>query len=153
QRVFPHAPLFEGPFQQDFPAAAADPVGGGVWVVAVWHEPRGPELLPAVTERLKSFAELAPTGGGDQIRLIPVTLAGDGPTPGAPGDVTEPGGDRGRPSGATDSSGGVIAVWSENRDGNWDLYSRRYDSRIGAFGAEQRLTADPGPDCDAVLVT
>ena len=48
QRVFPHAPLFEGPKQQDFPAAAADSQGAGAWVAAVWHEPRGPELLPAV---------------------------------------------------------------------------------------------------------
>ena len=72
QRVFPHAPLSEGPNQQDFPAAAADSQGAGAWVAAVWHEPRGPELLPAVTEQPKNFAEFVPTGGGDQVRLAPL---------------------------------------------------------------------------------
>lgn len=48
QRAFPHAPLWEGPYQQDFPAAAPSSPGPGAWVAAVWHEPRGPELLPAL---------------------------------------------------------------------------------------------------------
>ncbi len=50
QRVFPHAPLIEGPGQQDFPAAVADSKDGA-WVVYVHHESRGPEQLPALTER------------------------------------------------------------------------------------------------------
>ena len=56
QRTFPHAPLWEGAYQQDFPAAAPSTAGPGAWVAAVWHQPRGPELLPALTERPRNFA-------------------------------------------------------------------------------------------------
>ena len=62
QRVFPHAPLFEGPMHQDFPAAAADPQGAGAWVAAVWHEPRGPELLPADHRTTQELRRVAPNG-------------------------------------------------------------------------------------------
>jgi hypothetical protein len=153
QQAFPHAPLFEGPVQQDFPAAAADAAGTRVWVAAVWHEPRGPELLPALSERPRSFADSAPTGGGDQLRLIPVALAGGIATPGAPLDVTEPGRDIWRPAVATAGNGSVFIVWTEQRDGNWDLFGRRYDPKSGTFAAQERLTLQSGPDTDAVLAT
>jgi hypothetical protein len=153
QRAYAHAPLFEGPLQQDFPAAASEAAGARVWVVAVWHEPRGPELLPAVTERLTRFADSAPTDGGDQLRLIPVLLEGSVATPGAPLDVTEPGRDLWRPAVATAGDGSVHIVWTEKRGENWDLFSRRYDPKSGTFAAQERLTLDPGPDSDAVLAT
>jgi hypothetical protein len=38
----------------------------------------------------------------------------------------------------------VWAVWSSQRQGNWDLYARPY--RHGKLGAEVRLTDAPGPD-------
>ena len=80
QRVLPHAPLFEGPKQQDFPAAAAGSQGAGAWIAAVWHEPRGPELMPAVNEQPKSFAEYLPTGGGDQVNFSATGERQDGRT-------------------------------------------------------------------------
>jgi hypothetical protein len=149
QRVFPHAPLFEGPNQQDFPVAAADSQGAGAWVVAVWHEPRGPEMLPSLDERPQSFAEYVPAGGGDQIRLLHFQNG----KPGALLDVTEPGRDVWRPALATAGDGSVVVVWTEKRNDNWDLFSRRFDPKTSSFLPEQRVTQEPGPESDAVLAT
>jgi hypothetical protein len=153
QRAFPHAPLWEGANQQDFPAAAPSAAGSGAWVAAVWHEPRGPELLPAVTERLKSFADSVPTGGGDQVRLMHVSTEGGIAKSGEPLDVTVPGRDVWRPAVATAGDGSVFSVWTEKRDGKWNLFSRRYDPKPRSFAGEQRLTELAGPDSDAVLAT
>jgi len=149
QRVFPHAPLLEGPNQQDFPTAASDPRGEGVWVAAVWHEPRGPELLPALNERPRSFAHYVPTGGGDQVRLLHFQNG----KPGALLDVTEPGRDVWRPALAAAGDGSVVVVWTEKRNDNWDLFSRRYEPKTSSFLPELRITDQPGPDTDAVLAT
>jgi hypothetical protein len=153
QRAFPHAPFWEGPYQQDFPAAAASAESSVAWVVAVWHEPRGPELLPAVEDRLQSFAEYAPTGGGDQIRLVPVSTEAGAVKPGTPLDVTELGRDVWRPAVACAGDGAVLVVWTEKRDGKWNLFSRRYDPKTRSFGGQQKLTTGAGPDSDAVLAT
>ena len=137
QRGFAHAPLFEGANQQDFPAAAADAEGTGVWVAAVWHEPRGPELMPAVREQLKDFAGFQPTGGGDQVRLLHFQNG----KAGEPLDVTPPGRDVWRPAVAKAGDGSIVVVWTEKRDDNWDLFSRRYDpakSRVRARAAHHR---------------
>jgi hypothetical protein len=149
QRSFPHAALFEGANQQDFPAAAPDRKGAGAWVAAVWHEARGPELLPAVNERPNHFAESMPTGGGDQVRL----LHSESGKPAAPLEVTEPGRDVWRPALAVAGDGGVVVVWTEKRADNWDLFSRRYDPLKGTFSPELRATDRAGADADAVVAT
>ncbi len=113
QRVLPHAALLEGPGQDDFPAAAADAASATVWIAYVHHEPRGPELLPALTAAPTRFADYAPKGGGDQVRLLRFT-GGDGRwQASAPLDVTEPGQDVWRPAAATAADGSVIVVWTE----------------------------------------
>ena len=82
----------DGPEQEDFPTAAADP-RGGAWVAFVLHRPCGPEALEAFRTRPKDFARFAPHGGGDQIRL----LRFDDGRPGEPIDVTGPDLDLWRP--------------------------------------------------------
>jgi hypothetical protein len=149
QRVFPHAPLVEGPRQEDFPSAAADAAGAGAWVVYVVHEARGPEFLPALTERPLRFAEYVPTGGGDQVKLLHFEKG----RAGEPVEVTGPGRDVWRPAVAAAGNGSLVIAWTEKRDGNWDLFGRRYDPRTASFSAEQRLTDQPGSDTDAVLAT
>ncbi len=155
QRVFPHTPLIEAAGQQDFPAAAPDTSdgGSGAWLVYVNHEPRGPEMLPALTEQPKSFDEYMPRGGGDQVRLIHYGFKGGLGGPGAPIDVTEPGRDVWRPAVASAGDGSILVVWTEKRDDNWDLFGRRYDPRNSSFSPERRLTDAPGPDTDGVLAT
>ncbi|MDR3637014.1 MAG: hypothetical protein P4L84_24635 [Isosphaeraceae bacterium] len=146
QRVPPHAPLAEGPFQQDFPTAAAD-AQGNVWVAYVEHQPRGPEVLESFTTRPKSFTEFAPKGGGDRVRLVRFA---DGQR-GEPLNVTAEGLDVWRPAIAVDNAGRVVVVWSQNVDGNWDLYRRDYDPGKNAWTDVKRLTTDPGADTDVVL--
>jgi hypothetical protein len=155
QRVFPHTPLLESPGQQDFPAAtpATTDGGSGAWLVYVDHESRGPELLPALTERPGSFDEYVPKGGGDKVRLLHYGFMGGLGRPGTPIDVTEPGRDVWRPAIATARDGRVLVVWTEKRDDNWDLFARRYDPKTSSFSPEYRLTRSPGPDADAVLAT
>src|SRR5262249_52142678 len=130
-------------------SAAAGRQPGAAWVAAVWHEPRGPELLPALNQRPKSFADSVPSEGGDQVRLIPF----ENGAAAAPLDVTEPGRDVWRPAVATAGDGSVLLVWTEKRGDNWDLFSRRYDAAGSVFAPELRITDAPGPDTDAALAT
>jgi hypothetical protein len=148
QRVLTGTPLRDGPAQEDFPAAASDR-RGNVWIAYVEHEACGPEVLESFRERPRSFADFAPSGGGDQVRLLRFA---DGQA-GEPIDVTGAGLDVWRPSVAVAGDGGVIVVWSENRSGNWDLFRRRYDPDQKAWSAPERLTTDPGTDTDVVLAS
>lgn len=71
QRVATAVPLVAGPEQEDFPAAVGDG-NGGAWVAYVVHTPLGGEHTAALDARPKDFAEFAPTGGGDQVKLVRV---------------------------------------------------------------------------------
>jgi hypothetical protein len=153
QRVFAHAPLSEGPLNEDFPAAVRDPGGNGAWITAVWHEPRGPELQPALDEQPKNFADFMPKGGGDQVRLVHFSQSAGKDTTESPIDVTEPGQDVWRPAVAAAGDGSVFTVWTEKRGDNWDLFGRRYDPKTKTLSAVERLTDQPGTDTDAVLAT
>jgi hypothetical protein len=146
QRVATAAPLVAGPDQDDFPAAVGDGKGGA-WIAYVVHSPRGPDYTAALDAPPKSFAEFAPTGGGDQVKLLHIV---DGAAS-APVDVTAPSRDVWRPAVAVDGRGRAVVVWSENRDGNFDLYARRYDGAAGSWSDEARLTTDPGADTDPSL--
>jgi hypothetical protein len=146
QRVPPRAPLAEGPGVEDFPAAAADNEGAA-WVAYVVHQPFGLEVLESFTERPKSFAEFAPKGGGDQIRLVHFA----GGRAGQPMDVTGPGLDVWRPAVAVDGKGHVVIAWSQNEGGNWDIFRRIYDPEKMNWSPIKRLTTTPGTDTDVVL--
>ena len=146
QRVPPSASLVEGPTQDDFPAASADK-SGNVWVAYVAHSPRGPEALGPIRERPKSFADFQPKDGGDQVKLIRFAAG----RPGEPIDVTAPGLDAWRPALAVLGDGSIVVAWSENRDGNWDLYSRSFDPARSTWAPSKRLTTDPGSDADPAL--
>ena len=52
---------------------------------------------------------------------------------------------------ASDGRGTVVAVWADQRDGNFDLYSRRL--RDGAWSSVERLTDAPQPDIHHALAT
>jgi hypothetical protein len=142
------ATLYDGPDQEDFPAAAADG-RGNVWVACVVHQARGPATLPPLLERPKSFASYVPRGGGDQVRLLRFA---DGKVSDTL-DITGPGLDVWRPAVAVDRDGAVVVVWSENRDGNWDLHQRTYLPGKRSFSEQKRLTRGAGTDTEAVLAT
>ncbi len=143
QRVATAVPLVAGPEQEDFPAAVGDGKDGA-WVAYVVHTPRGPDYTAALDDRPRDFAEFAPSGGGDQVKLLHV-VNGSASTP---VDVPGSGRDVWRPAVAVDGQGRAVVVWSENRGGNFDLYARRYDGAGGTWTDEARLTTDPGTDAD-----
>jgi hypothetical protein len=148
QRIATGAPLRNGPLQEDFPAAAAD-ARGDAWVAYVVHRPYGPEFLESFHERPKNFADFAPKGGGDQVRLLHFAdgRAAD------PIEVTAPELDIWRPAVAVAGDGAVVVAWSENQRGNWDIVRRRYDPPTKSWSEPKRVTTDPGADTDVVLAT
>jgi hypothetical protein len=148
RRVPSTALLAGGPLEQDFPVAVADGKGGA-WVAYVEHSHRGPKVMESPTEVPKSFRSFVPNGGGDQVKLLHF----DGKSPGTPVEVTGPGLDVWRPSVALDGRGRVVVAWSEQRDGNWDLYARTFDPQRGAFAEPVRLTTNPGTDTAVALAT
>jgi hypothetical protein len=148
QRIASGVPLREGPEQEDYPAAAAD-AKGDAWVAYVVHRPCGPEFLESFRERPESFAGFAPKGGGDQVRLLRFANG----QAGEPIAVTGPDLDIWRPAIAVGGDGAIVVAWSENRDGNWDLYRRRYDPEARSWSEPKRLTTDPGADSDVVLAS
>jgi hypothetical protein len=148
RRIPPSVALAQSAAQEDFPSAAGDGQGG-VWVAYVSHEVRGPATLPPLEERPKSFADFAPSGGGDQVKLVRFAQGRRGP----PLDVTEAGLDIWRPAVAVAGDGAVVVVWSELHDGNWDLYSRSYQPGRQTWSDRKRLTTSPSTDADPALTT
>jgi hypothetical protein len=146
QRVATTVPLVAGPDQNDFPSATADGKGGA-WLTYVTHTPRGPDYTASLDDRPKDFSAFAPTSGGDQIKLLHIV---DG-VAGEPIEVTSGGRDAWRPAVAVDGRGRPVVVWSENRDGNFDLYARSFDGAARTWSDEARLTTDPGADTDPSL--
>src|SRR5207248_3068184 len=63
--------------------------------------------------------------------------------------VTDAGQDVYRPAVAADDQGNVWVVWSQNVNGNSDLYARRY--REGSPGRTMRVTRGEGPDLNPAL--
>ena len=62
-------------------------------------------------------------------------------------------GDAWLPQAAVDATGRVWVVWSEMREGNWDLYARRFDPGRQEWGTLDRLTSDPLPDINPRIAT
>ncbi len=150
RRVPTYAPLAAGDAQEDVPAAVADGKDGA-WIAILVHEPRGEVDPESLRERPKDFKKFLPEGGGDRLELIhysPSSTANGQRIP-----VTDSGRDIWRPAIARDVQGKVVVVWPEQKDQNWDLYSRTFDPDAGSWSAEKRLTTDPGADADPVLAT
>jgi hypothetical protein len=148
RRVPPSVALAQTDAQEDFPSAAGD-AQGGVWVAYLSHEPRGPATQPPLEERPRSFADYAPSGGGDQVKLLRFAQG----RPGQPLDVTEAGLDLWRPAVAVAGDGSIVVVWSELHDGNWDLYSRSYQPGRQTWSDRRRVTNNPSTDADPALAT
>ncbi|MFB3827079.1 MAG: hypothetical protein ACE15B_09925 [Bryobacteraceae bacterium] len=64
--------------------------------------------------------------------------------PGASGDTWQP-------QVMADAGGRGWAVWSQQVDGNWDIYARPFDAARQEWGPLERLTSDPLPDINPRL--
>lgn len=142
--------LTRGEAEHDYPVLArAD--NGTLWL-AYCDYTKG---TPYVTERVLTgdFDSLVPKGNGDQIRL----KSYDGTTWSKAIDVTDKGLDIWRPS-ITVANGRVHIFWSQQVNGNWDIYTRAYTppakgSDVGKWSEIRRITSDPGTDYNAVAAT
>jgi hypothetical protein len=141
-----------GPETEDDYPAAAKSKDGTTWLAYVAYQPGRPIVL----ERVKAgnFEELEPKGNGDQILLRRF----DGKVWQPPLDVTGEGLRIWRPTVAVDGKGDVWVAWSQQIDGNWDIFYRRYtppakDGDAGKWSEIVRLTRAAGTDFHVVAAT
>src|SRR2546425_6825159 len=62
-------------------------------------------------------------------------------------------GDSWLPQIAVDSGNRPWVVWSQQLNGNWDIYARRFDPAQNEWGTIERLTSDPLPDINPRLAS
>src|SRR6476646_959933 len=60
-------------------------------------------------------------------------------------------GDSWMPQVAVDSANRVWVIWTQQLEGNWDLYARRFDPAAQEWGELERLTSNPLPDINPRL--
>jgi hypothetical protein len=147
--VAPAVQITSGEMENDFPAATTG-ADGTVWVAFVEHAHRGPADLQPLEKQPADFGFLIPQGGGDQVALMRF----DGKNWSPPLAISQSGLDVWRPAVAVDGQGRVHVVWSQNVDGNWDLFEQVVDPKDFPKVSAQsprRLTSDPGADVYAAL--
>jgi hypothetical protein len=135
--------------EDDYPALAKA-ADGTVWLAYVEYTPGAPIVL----DRIKAggFEDLVPKGNGDCVRLMRY----DGKTWQPPIDVTEMGLHVWRPTVAVDGKGNAVVAWSQQIDGDWEIFYRRYTPAkegTGQWGDIVRLTNAPGSDFHVVSAT
>jgi len=140
-----------GPETEDDYPATAKGKDGTVWLAYIAYQPG----RPIVIERVKAgnFEELEPKGNGDQILLRRF----DGKVWHPPLEVTGEGLRVWRPTVAVDGKGDVWVAWSQQIDGDWEIFYRRYtpsqNSTEGKWSETVRLTRTPGADFHVVAAT
>ena len=133
QRVSTAIRIVSSPSDNDYPAAVRGR-DGCVWVAYAAYQRGGePDMAAAARNDFRTFV---PTGNGDQIRLVKF----DGKRWSAPMPVTEPLLDLWKPSVTVNGAGKVWVAWSQNSDGNWNLYRRSYDPTTGQWSAAEQIT-------------
>ncbi|HLK57262.1 MAG TPA: hypothetical protein VKU00_11890, partial [Chthonomonadaceae bacterium] len=134
--------------EDDYPVAATAP-DGTTWIAYVAYQlgTGDAPILANYTQEPANFDNLVPKNNGDQVRLA--RIGADGTTYTDVAALTPPGEDVIRPAIAVDNTGDVWTVWSQNVQGNWDLYARRYHN--GMLDPVERLTTDVGPDLMPVM--
>ncbi len=137
--------------EDDYPALARAP-DGTAWMVYLEYQP-GPPYVP---ERVQGgdFDSLVPTGNGDTVLLVRF----DGKEWSPALEVSESGISAWRPTVTVDGKGNVLVAWSQQVDGNWEIFHRRYTppsqtNPRGEWSKITRLTNSPGSDFHVVTTT
>ena len=143
ERLPASVPFLTGPAEQDYPACAALP-DASVLCAFVEYRPGSPVDERAALEG--EFGSIEFSGNGDRVALVRRTASGWG----YPVYATQPGSDVWRPVVTVLSDGNAAVLWSEQRNGNWDIYLRKYRSASGVLSPRRRLTTDPGQDFNVV---
>jgi len=127
------------------------PGGGQLSATAVGHEYREDDLpnIAAAPDGSLWVAWLSFVGDRDDVAIRHYK---DGKwqnllwVPGTSGDSW-------LPQVGVDAANRVWVVWSQQVDGNWDLYARRFDPQKQEWGRLERLTSDPLPDVNPRLTS
>jgi hypothetical protein len=137
--------------EDDFPVGV-NSADGSSWVAYVEYQPDRARLNQPVAPA-DFDAALVPKANGDKIRL----LRFDGKTWRSPIDVTAGGLDVWRPTVAIDGQGTLWVAWSQQVDGDWEIFYRRYtpgrDGADGRMSEPTRLTRAKGSDFHVVAAT
>ena len=137
------SPLRNSALDEDFPNCA--PMQDeSVLCAYVEYEPGEP--IDEAKALAGEFDSIEFSGNGDRVAL----LHRDGQGWRDHVYVTPAGSDVWQPVVMSLPDGGAAVLWSEQRDGNWDIYSRAYSLASGELGAERRHTTDPGSDFNVV---
>lgn len=149
ERVPASVRLTDSNEEQDHPALAK--AGEDVYLAYVdfTHGDRSQDQGRQFTAEPKSFDYLARPVGGDQIKLMRYSPKQRVWTAIPPASAS--GQDIMRVAIAADDKQRVWVVWSANKDGNFDLYAKRYAG--GQWSAEMRVTSSTGPDLNPVAAT
>jgi hypothetical protein len=140
-----------GPETEDDYPATAKGKNGSTWLAYLAYQPG----RPIVMERVKAgnFEELEPRDNGDQVLLRRF----DGKVWHPPLEVTGEGLHVWRPTVAVDGKGDVWVAWSQQIDGDWEIFYRRYtpskDGSAGKWSDIVRLTRAAGADFHVVAAT
>lgn len=133
-----------GILYNDFPALCTTR-DGSIWTAYVAYQGRS-EPRVSLKENPEDFAPLEQAACNDQL-LVVREQAG---TVGEPTPITANGLDLFAPAMAAGSGDGPLLVWSQQVDGNWDLYASQH--RAEGWSQPVRLTTAPGPDLYAAVV-
>jgi hypothetical protein len=124
---------------------------GTIWLAYVAYQLGRPIVMERVKAR--NFEELEPKDNGDKILLRRF----DGKVWQPPLDVTGEGLRVWRPTVAVDGKGDVWVAWSQQIDGDWEIFYRRYspgkEGAAGKWSEIVRLTRAPGADFHVVAAT
>jgi hypothetical protein len=147
-RVPPPTRITETPDEEDFPSAAPAK-DGSVWMAysIFRHHPDHDRMRAPLKEPLTDFAKLKAPAGGDQIALR--HFAG-----GSWQDaiaITPAGGDLYRTAVAVDGGGRVWVFWSQNNNGNFDIFASMVER--GRAGKPMAISKEPGSDVFPVAAT
>lgn len=130
--------------EDDHPALAQAP-DGSAWLAHVEYHAERPRLDGTVAPA-DFDTDLVPRNHGDRILLRHLA---DGVW--EPAIVIAEGNlDVWRPTVAVSGDGIVHVAWAEQKNGNWDIFTREYQTQTKALSEITRLTDDPGSDFHVV---
>ena len=139
--------LTNTPEEEDYPATASA-LNGDIWLAYVQfhHSPDYLKLRTSPKPTPSDFSAYKEPTGGDQIWARKYANGAWG----EPVAITDKGRDLYRPAVAVDGHDRPWVFWSENTNGNFDIFARA----IGASGLEERvrISSDPGSDVSPVAV-
>jgi hypothetical protein len=140
--------LAETPEEEDYPSIAKGK-NGDIWLAYVQfhHSADYVKLRRTVREAPQDFKQFAQPTGGDQIWARKYT----GGTWGEPIAITKAGLDLYRSAVAVDGDGRAWVFWSENHDGNFDIFGRPVDGSVP--GEQVQISKEVGSDIDPVAAT